>query len=102
MNDPVPMSTRTIWLAAAVVFGLAFLVSVFKGSILFAVLLLLIVGGCVYQSRRAPANDADVDERKAQAEQDDHEGDEREGDDDEKRNEDEDDEPDQDEKRDGE
>jgi len=83
MNDPVPMSTRTIWIAAAVVFGLAFLVSIFKGSFIFAILLLLIVAGCVYQSRRAPANDADVEERKAQAEEDDgddrHDGD---GDDD--------------------
>ena len=89
MNDPVPMSTRTIWLAAAVVFGLAFLVSVFKGSIIFAILLLLIVAGCVYQSRRVPSNDADVEERKAQAEQEDDREDEdderREDEDDEKR-----------------
>ena len=74
MSDPVPMSTRTIWLAAAVVFGLAFLVSVFKGSIIVAVLLLLLAGGCVFQSRRAPRNDADPDARKAEAERD--EGDE--------------------------
>jgi hypothetical protein len=57
MNDPVPMSTRTIWLAAAGVFGLAFLVGLFKGSTILAILLLLIAGGCVYQSRRAPRND---------------------------------------------
>ena len=57
MNDPVPVSTRTIWLAAAGLFGLAFLVGLFKGSTILAILLLLIAGGCVYQSRRAPRND---------------------------------------------
>ena len=70
MSDPVPMSTRTIWLAAAGLFGLAFLVGLFKGSIILAILLLLIAGACVYQSRRAPRDDADADARKAQAEQD--------------------------------
>ncbi len=73
MNDPVPLSTRTIWLAAAGLFGLAFLVGLFKGSIILAILLLLIAAACVYQSRRAPRDDGDADERKAQAEQDEDE-----------------------------
>ena len=83
MNDPVPMSTRTIWLAAAVVFGLAFLVSVFKGSIFLAIILLLLAGGCVFQSRRAPRNDADPEERKAEAERDEDDDRDEPGDDDE-------------------
>ena len=66
MSDPVPASTRTIWLAAAGLFGLAFLVGLFKGSIFLAIVLLLIAGACVYQSRRAPrddgANQKDKDE----------------------------------------
>lgn len=57
MDDPVPMSTRTIWLAAAAVFAVAFLVGLFKGSIVLAILLLLLAGGCVYASRRAPRDD---------------------------------------------
>jgi len=79
MNDPVPMSTRTIWLAAAGLFGLAFLVGLFKGSIFLAIVLLLIAGACVYQSRRAPrddgANQKDKDEDE-DAEQDEGDDDE--------------------------
>lgn len=55
--DAIRASTRTIWLVAAGVFALAALVSLFKGSVIFALLLVLITAGCVVMSRRAPEDD---------------------------------------------
>ena len=46
MSDPVPASTRTIWIVAAAVFAIAFLVTAFSGSIFMALLCLIAAGAC--------------------------------------------------------
>jgi hypothetical protein len=81
-------STHTIWLITAGLLGLGVLISLFSGSVIVAILLVLLTAGCVVASRRAPKDDGraatdaestDGDEE-ADPEEDDPEDDERAGD----------------------
>ncbi len=56
--DTARVRTRTIWVAAAGVFGIAVVASLVSGSPILAILLLVAAVGCVLASRRV-APDAD-------------------------------------------
>ena len=58
--DPRRAHIPTIWLAATVVFAVGFLVSLFTGSPILAVVCLLAAGGCFYASRRPPMTENDA------------------------------------------
>lgn len=52
--DTARVRTRTIWMAAAIVFAVGVLASLISGSVIVAVLLLLVAIGCVVAARRVP------------------------------------------------